>query len=238
MTFIDECHATGFFGDSGRGTEEFFGMTGKIDIINSTLGKALGGAAGGYTTASRQIVDLLRQRARPYLFSNSIPPPVVSCASQVFSMLMKDSTFVAKIKENTTRFRSQMTKAGFTISGEDHPICPVMLGDAKLASDMADDMLSTYWMCHNSTPFSMSTQVASSLYETLYRQLWCLQVNWSHQEQATLYVVIRDQQLKKLFLVSCRTWYICHRIQLSRGTQGKGSNSRSAFCCSHHGRYW
>jgi len=141
LTFIDECHATGFFGPSGRGTEDFFGLNGKVDIINSTLGKALGGAAGGYTTASQQIVSLLRQRARPYLFSNSLPPPVVASASQVFSMLMNDSSFVSKIKENTTRFRQNMTAAGFTIAGEDHPICPVMLGDAQLASDMADDML-------------------------------------------------------------------------------------------------
>ena len=103
LTFIDECHATGFLGPSGRGTEDFFGINGKVDIINSTLGKALGGAAGGYTTASHQIIQLLRQRARPYLFSNSLPPPVVACASQVFSMLMDDSSFVSKIKENTTR---------------------------------------------------------------------------------------------------------------------------------------
>jgi len=141
LTFIDECHATGFLGPSGRGTEDFFGINGKVDIINSTLGKALGGAAGGYTTASHQIIQLLRQRARPYLFSNSLPPPVVACASQVFSMLMDDSSFVSKIKENTTRFRQKMTSAGFTISGDDHPISPVMLGDAQLASDMADDML-------------------------------------------------------------------------------------------------
>lgn len=141
LTFIDECHATGFLGPTGRGTEDFFGINGKVDIINSTLGKALGGAAGGYTTASHQIIQLLRQRARPYLFSNSLPPPVVACASQVFSMLMDDSSFVSKIKENTTRFRQKMTSAGFTISGDDHPISPVMLGDAQLASDMADDML-------------------------------------------------------------------------------------------------
>jgi len=141
LTFIDECHATGFLGPSGRGTEDFFGINGKVDIINSTLGKALGGAAGGYTTASHQIIQLLRQRARPYLFSNSLPPPVVACASQVFSMLMDDSSFVSKIKENTTRFRQKMTSAGFTISGDNHPISPVMLGDAQLASDMADDML-------------------------------------------------------------------------------------------------
>jgi len=139
--FIDECHATGFLGQTGRGTEEYFGMKGQVDIINSTLGKALGGAAGGYTTASKQIIDILRQRARPYLFSNSLPPAVVATASQVFSMLMEDSSYAKRIQANTERFRSKMTKAGFTISGDNHPICPVMLGDAKLASDMSDDLL-------------------------------------------------------------------------------------------------
>ena len=107
-------------------------------LISSLI---LGGAAGGYTTASHQIISLLRQRARPYLFSNSLPPPVVASASQVFSMLMKDSSLVSKINENTKRFRDGMTSAGFTISGEDHPICPVMIGDAALATQMADDML-------------------------------------------------------------------------------------------------
>jgi len=141
LVFIDECHATGFLGETGRGTEEYFGMKGRVDIINSTLGKALGGAAGGYTTGNKELISLLRQRARPYLFSNSLPPPVVACASQVFDMLMKDSSFVKRITDNTNRFRTQMTKAGFKISGDNHPISPVMLGDAKLASDFADDML-------------------------------------------------------------------------------------------------
>jgi len=142
LVFIDECHATGFLGDTGRGTEEFFGLPpGRVDIINSTLGKALGGAAGGYTTGSQHLIDLLRQRARPYLFSNSIPPAVVACANQVFGMLLEDSSLVKKITANTRRFRSQMVAAGFTISGDDHPISPVMLGDAKLAADFADDML-------------------------------------------------------------------------------------------------
>eukprot|EP00096_Caligus_rogercresseyi_P014970 TRINITY_DN7422_c0_g1_i1.p1 TRINITY_DN7422_c0_g1~~TRINITY_DN7422_c0_g1_i1.p1 ORF type:complete len:436 (-),score=148.02 TRINITY_DN7422_c0_g1_i1:451-1758(-) len=141
LIFMDECHATGFFGKTGRGTEEFFGLEGKVDIINSTLGKALGGASGGYTTASKQVVDLLRQRSRPYLFSNSIPPAVVASASEVFDILMTDSSLVERIQSNTSRFRSKMTQAGFNLSGEDHPICPVMLGDAKLASDFADMML-------------------------------------------------------------------------------------------------
>merc|ERR1719402_388662 len=141
LIFLDECHTTGFFGKTGRGTEEFFNMEGSVDIINSTLGKALGGAAGGYTTAAQQVVDLLRQRPRPYLFSNSLPPPVVAAASEVFNMLMGGGDLVDKIRRNTTRFRSAMTSAGFTISGEDHPISPVMLGDAKLASMFADQML-------------------------------------------------------------------------------------------------
>ena len=104
LIFIDECHATGFFGATGRGTEEFYGMEGSVDIINSTLGKALGGAAGGYTTGSRDLISLLRQRSRPYSFSNSLPPPVVGTASKVFDILMTDSSLVKKITENTQRF--------------------------------------------------------------------------------------------------------------------------------------
>jgi len=141
MIFLDECHATGFLGKHGQGTEQFFNMEGSADIINSTLGKALGGASGGYTTGSKPLIDLLRQRSRPYLFSNSLPPPVVAAASEVFTMLMEDSSFVKKIISNTERFRSKMTAAGFTISGDNHPISPVMLGDAKLASDFSDAML-------------------------------------------------------------------------------------------------
>uniref|UniRef100_A0A0K2U504 Aminotransferase class I/classII large domain-containing protein n=2 Tax=Lepeophtheirus salmonis TaxID=72036 RepID=A0A0K2U504_LEPSM len=141
LIFMDECHATGFFGKTGRGTEEFFGLEGKVDIINSTLGKVLGGASSGYTTASKQVVDLLRQRTRPHLFSNYIPPAVVSSASKVFDILMLDSSLLKKIHGNTLRFRSKMTQAGFTLSGDDHPICPVMIGDAKLAFDFANLML-------------------------------------------------------------------------------------------------
>merc|ERR1711970_308140 len=138
--FLDECHATGFFGQTGRGTEEFWGMEGKADIINSTLGKALGGAAGGYTTGSKQLISLLRQRSRPYSFSNSLPPPVVASASKVFDMLFESSDLVEKINSNTRRFREAMTKAGFTIAGEDHAICPVMLMDEKLNSEFARQM--------------------------------------------------------------------------------------------------
>ncbi|XP_055678341.1 2-amino-3-ketobutyrate coenzyme A ligase, mitochondrial [Lutzomyia longipalpis] len=141
LVFLDECHATGFFGPTGRGTEEFYGLSGKVDIINSTLGKALGGASGGYTTGPRELVDLLRQRSRPYLFSNTLPPPVVGTAIKVMDILLSSSDLSKKIQRNTEHFRKGMTKAGFTIAGMDHPICPVMLGDAKLAGIFANEML-------------------------------------------------------------------------------------------------
>lgn len=141
LVFMDECHATGFFGETGRGTEEFYNMKGRTDIINSTLGKALGGAAGGYTTGPKEMIDLLRNKSRPYLFSNTLPPPVVATASKVLDILMRSDDLSRKIKKNTEQFRSAMTKAGFTIAGMDHPICPVMLGDAKLAGQMANEML-------------------------------------------------------------------------------------------------
>nr|KAG5709135.1 hypothetical protein BaRGS_028591 [Batillaria attramentaria] len=142
LVFIDECHATGFFGKTGRGTEEYWGLDGKVDIINSTLGKALGGAAGGYTTGPKQLIDLLRQRSRPYLFSNTLPPPVVACASKAFDLVMENPDLPKKVVSNTKRFRSRMTDAGFTVAGDpEHAICPVMLGDARLASQFADKML-------------------------------------------------------------------------------------------------
>lgn len=140
--FIDECHATGFFGATGRGSDEYCGVRGKIDIINSTLGKALGGGTGGYSTGKAEIVDLLRQRARPYLFSNSICPAVVGASLKVFEMLSADTSFVDRVRDLTHRFRKGMTEAGFTVKGNpDHPICPVMLGDARLATEFADEML-------------------------------------------------------------------------------------------------
>ncbi|XP_076809975.1 2-amino-3-ketobutyrate coenzyme A ligase, mitochondrial-like isoform X1 [Clavelina lepadiformis] len=141
LVFIDECHATGFLGKTGRGTDELLGVQDKVDLINSTLGKALGGAAGGYTAGPKQVIDLLRNRSRPYLFSNSLPPPVVACASKVFDLLMDGSPLVEDIQSKTKRFRSKMTAAGFTISGSEHPICPVMLGDANLAASMSEDLL-------------------------------------------------------------------------------------------------
>lgn len=141
LVFIDECHATGFFGATGRGTEEYYNILGRVDIINSTLGKALGGAAGGYTTGPKELITLLRQRSRPYLFSNSLPPPVVATGIKVMDMLMESDQLSQRVQSNTKRFRDAMTKAGFIIAGENHPICPVMLGDARLASIFADQML-------------------------------------------------------------------------------------------------
>ncbi|CAK4613737.1 hypothetical protein LEN26_000415 [Aphanomyces euteiches] len=142
QVFIDECHATGFFGATGRGSDEYCGVRGRIDIINSTLGKALGGGTGGYTTGRQQVIDILRQRARPYLFSNSVAPAVVGASLKVFELLNRSSHYVDTIRRNTHRFRDAMTKAGFTLTGQrDHPIVAVMVGDARLASQLADDML-------------------------------------------------------------------------------------------------
>lgn len=141
MVFIDECHATGFLGPRGRGTDELLGVMDRVQIVNSTLGKALGGAAGGYTVGPKPLIDLLRQRSRPYLFSNALPPPVVACATRAVELLLASNEIAQSMTAKTMRFRDKMTQAGFTIAGSSHPICPVMLGDARLASLMADDML-------------------------------------------------------------------------------------------------
>ncbi|KAI9337950.1 glycine C-acetyltransferase [Obelidium mucronatum] len=142
IVFIDECHSTGFFGKHGRGTPEYFGVEGRIDIINSTLGKAVCGAAGGYTASSKEVVDILRQRSRPYLFSNTLPPAVVGAAQKAFELIDTEGVQLREqLQANTNLFRSRMAAAGFTLKGDNHPIVPVMLGDAKLASDVADDML-------------------------------------------------------------------------------------------------
>lgn len=142
FTFVDECHASGVIGKTGRGTPELFGLEGQIDVINSTLGKALGGGTGGYTAASKEVVDILRQKGRPYLFSNSIAPPVVGASLEVFDMLNEDTSLLDKLKQNTAHFRTEMKKAGFTILGHDEcPIAPVFLGDARLAGEFADEMM-------------------------------------------------------------------------------------------------
>lgn len=142
QVFVDDCHGTGFFGATGRGSPEYAGVEGRVTIINSTLGKALGGATGGYTVGPKAVIDLLRQRARPYLFSNSITPSVAGASLEVFRMLSESSELIEKLHANVVQFRTQMKAAGFTVSGADsHAIAAVMLGDARLASEFADAML-------------------------------------------------------------------------------------------------
>jgi glycine C-acetyltransferase len=142
LLFLDECHATGFIGKTGRGTEELFGLNGKVDIINSTLGKALGGAMGGYTTGPQEFIDLLRQKSRPYLFSNSLAPSIVGSTIKVFDMLIEHNTFAHALHDNVDHFRKEMNDAGFKVLGNPtHPICPVLLGDARLAEQFAKEML-------------------------------------------------------------------------------------------------
>ena len=141
LVMVDDSHATGFIGDTGRGTPERFGVSERVDIITSTLGKALGGAAGGFTSGRGEIVALLRQRSRPYLFSNTLAPAIVSAALEVVSLLSTTEEPRERLRRNTRRFREAMTAAGFEIPDGEHPIVPVMLGDARLASGMADDLL-------------------------------------------------------------------------------------------------
>jgi glycine C-acetyltransferase len=141
MVMIDECHATGFIGATGKGTLEAKGVMGRVDIITGTLGKALGGAMGGYTTAKKEIIELLRQRSRPYLFSNSLAPAIVGASIKVFELLEKDTTLRDKLEWNTNYFKAGMKKAGFDIVEGDSAIVPVMLYDAKLSQTMADELL-------------------------------------------------------------------------------------------------
>lgn len=140
MVMIDECHSTGFVGKTGRGTPEYFGVEGRVDIITSTLGKALGGASGGFTCARREVVELLRQRSRPYLFSNSIPPALVAAGIEVLDLIDRESERVARVRENTERFCSQMSSAGFAVGAGSHPIVPIMIGDEPRTMEMARQM--------------------------------------------------------------------------------------------------
>jgi glycine C-acetyltransferase len=141
IVHVDDSHATGFFGPTGRGSYEFRGAMGRVDIITSTLGKAMGGASGGFTASSQEIVDLLRQRSRPYLFSNTLAPAITAASIAVIDLLSESSDLREKLVENTAYFRKEMTAAGFDIKKGEHPIVPIMLGDAKLASDIASAML-------------------------------------------------------------------------------------------------
>jgi glycine C-acetyltransferase len=141
LVMVDDSHATGFMGKTGRGTHEHRGVMGRIDIITSTLGKALGGASGGFTSARREIVELLRNRSRPYLFSNTLAPPIVAGSLAVLSLLASSTELRDRLESNTMRFRAAMTQAGFQIRPGVHPIVPIMLGDAKLAVDFARALL-------------------------------------------------------------------------------------------------
>ncbi len=141
LVMVDDCHATGFFGPTGRGSAEYHGVLDKVDIFTSTLGKALGGGMGGFTVASQPVIDLLRQRSRPYLFSNSLAPPLVAASIEVLHMLSESTALRDRLEENTTFFRKAMSDAGFDIKPGDHPIVPVMLYDAPLAQKMAEELL-------------------------------------------------------------------------------------------------
>jgi len=141
LVMVDDSHATGFVGPTGRGTPELCGVQERVDVITSTLGKALGGASGGFTTGRRQIIEILRQRSRPYLFSNSVAPPIVSAALKTLELLEGSGNAREMLAENTAYFRKEMTAAGFTIKPGSHPIVPIMLGDAKLAQQMAARLL-------------------------------------------------------------------------------------------------
>ncbi|MCG1036176.1 glycine C-acetyltransferase [Polaribacter sargassicola] len=141
LVMVDECHASGFIGKTGRGTIELKNVLGRVDIITGTLGKALGGAMGGFTTGKKEIIEMLRQRSRPYLFSNSLAPAIVGASLKVFEILEKDTSLRDKLEENTKYFRTNMEAAGFDLVGADAAIVPVMLYDAKLSQDMANALL-------------------------------------------------------------------------------------------------
>lgn len=141
MVMVDDSHASGFMGPTGRGTPEHHRVASRIDVMTSTLGKALGGGSGGFTTGKKEIVELLRQRSRPYLFSNTLPPPIAAASLAVLELLDRSSAPRDRLMQNTRRLREGMTKAGFAIKEGIHPIVPVMLGDAKLAQAMAKDLL-------------------------------------------------------------------------------------------------
>ena len=141
LVMVDDSHAVGFMGKTGRGTHEHCGVMGRVDILTGTLGKALGGASGGYTSGRKEIVELLRQRSRPYLFSNTLAPVIAATSIAVLDLLESAGELRERLFANAARFRAGMTKAGFRLVPGEHPIVPVMLGDAKLASTMADRLL-------------------------------------------------------------------------------------------------
>lgn len=141
LIMVDDCHATGFIGKQGKGTAEYYGLEGEVDFLTGTLGKALGGASGGFTCANKNVIDLLKQRSRPYLFSNALSPSIVSASLKALDIVETDHERRERINENTKYFRSKMKNLGYTILGDEHPITPVMLGDAKIAQEMSKRLL-------------------------------------------------------------------------------------------------
>jgi len=141
LIMVDDCHATGFIGKKGRGSAEYHGVIDDIDIITSTFGKALGGASGGFITSSSEVIEILRQKSRPYLFSNSLAPPLVAACIKVFEIITEDYSYKNKLEENTTYFRNGIKSVGLDIKGENHPIVPIMIYDAKKAAAMSEKLL-------------------------------------------------------------------------------------------------
>ncbi|WP_305419719.1 glycine C-acetyltransferase [Photobacterium leiognathi] len=141
LVMVDDSHAVGFMGANGRGTHEYHNVMDRIDIITGTLGKAMGGASGGYTSGKKEVIDWLRQRSRPYLFSNSVAPAIVSASNRVIDLLAESGELRDRLWENSAHFRKRMTEAGFTMAGADHAIIPIMLGDAKVAAEFAERAL-------------------------------------------------------------------------------------------------
>jgi glycine C-acetyltransferase len=141
LVMIDDSHAVGFMGEHGRGTHEFHGVMGRVDIITGTLGKALGGASGGYTSGRSEIIEMLRQRSRPYLFSNSVAPAITAASIKALDLITESDTLRDKLRKNTARFRHAMTERGFDIVASEHPIVPIMLGNAVIAGAMAESLL-------------------------------------------------------------------------------------------------
>jgi glycine C-acetyltransferase len=141
LVHVDDSHATGFIGKTGRGSAEYHNVLDQVDIITSTLGKALGGASGGFTSAKKEIIEMLRQKSRPYLFSNSLPPVIVASSIAILDMLKNNNTLINQLNENTIYFRDKIKKIGLTIKDGIHPIVPIMIGDAKIAQKMAEKLL-------------------------------------------------------------------------------------------------
>jgi len=141
LVMVDDSHATGFMGKTGRGTPEYHGVSGRVDIVTSTFGKAMGGASGGFTTGRKEIIELLRQRSRPYLFSNTLAPGVAAAVIKTIEMVSASTELRDRLEQNTVYFRSRMEEAGYRITPGDHPIVPIMLGDARVAAQMADALL-------------------------------------------------------------------------------------------------